>query len=135
MQNVKLKTVTGILIFFISLFVYLITLCPTVYVGDCGELTTSVYQLGIAHPPGYPIYCILGKIFCAIPFSNIAYRVNFMSAFFCSSKYSFIISFTFKNTRISKYHFRLFYCRLCFTYVYIFQHFLVPICFCRSLTL
>ncbi|MBI5573962.1 MAG: DUF2723 domain-containing protein [Elusimicrobia bacterium] len=69
-----------ILIFFVP---YLFFLYPTVSVGDSGELITAAYTLGIPHPPGYPLWTILGKIFTLlIPFGNIAYRVNLMSAFF-----------------------------------------------------
>ncbi len=58
-------------------------MCPTVYSGDSGELVTACSVLGIAHPPGYPLYVLLGKIFTLlIPFGNIAYRINLMSAFF-----------------------------------------------------
>ncbi|MEW6556707.1 MAG: DUF2723 domain-containing protein [Elusimicrobiota bacterium] len=71
------------IIFLLSLCLYLLTLCPTVYVGDSGEFATAAYTLGITHPPGYPLYVLLGKIFTVIiPFGNIAYRVNLMSAFF-----------------------------------------------------
>ena len=69
---------------FVSFLVYVRTLCPTVYVGDSGELISAAYTLGIAHPPGYPLYCLLGKLFTFLPFGNIAYRVNLLSAFFAS---------------------------------------------------
>jgi len=69
---------------FISFAVYLRTLCPTVYIGDSGELIAAAYTLGIAHPPGYPLYCLLGKGFTFLPFGNIAYRINLLSAFFAS---------------------------------------------------
>lgn len=59
--------------------VYLSTICPTVYLGDSGELTTAAYGLGIAHNSGYPLYALLGKLFCFIPLGNIAFRVNLMS--------------------------------------------------------
>jgi tetratricopeptide (TPR) repeat protein len=67
-----------------SFTVYLLTLCPTVYVGDSGELITACYTLGIPHPPGYPTYVLTGKLFSFLPLSNIAYRINLMSAFFGS---------------------------------------------------
>ena len=67
-----------------SFAVYLRTLCPTVYVGDSGELTAAAYTLGIAHPPGYPLFCLLGKLFTFLPFGNVAYRVNLLSACFAS---------------------------------------------------
>lgn len=50
---------------------------------DSGDMIVSASSLGIAHPPGYPLYVLLGKIFTTIiPFGNIAYRINLMSAFF-----------------------------------------------------
>jgi len=72
------------LAFFISFIVYLLTVAPSLTGEDSGELITAAYGLGIAHPPGYPIWCILGKIFTFIPIGDIAYRVNLMSAFFSS---------------------------------------------------
>lgn len=71
-------------IFILPFFViYLFMLHPTVSTGDSGELITAARTLGIAHPPGYPLWTIIGKIFTVIiPFGNIAYRVNLMSAFF-----------------------------------------------------
>ncbi len=34
-----------------------------IYVGDGGELVSACYSLGIAHPPGYPIFDMFGKLF------------------------------------------------------------------------
>ncbi len=71
-------------IFLIFLFgIYLKTICPVVYLGDSGELTAAAYSLGISHNSGYPLYCIIGKIFCLIPICNIGFRMNLMSTFFC----------------------------------------------------
>ena len=78
------NTLVGMLIFVLSLVIYVKTLCPTVYIGDNGELITASYCLGVAHPPGYPLYTTLGKIFTFLPFGSVAFRVNFMSAFFAS---------------------------------------------------
>lgn len=72
-------------IFFITFLVYILTLAPTVYFGDSGELTAAAYNLGIAHPPGYPLYLLLGKLFMLIiPFGDMAMRMNLLSAFFAS---------------------------------------------------
>lgn len=73
------------LLFIICTAVYLTTLCPTVYVGDSGELISAAYNTGTAHPPGYPVYIITGKLFCMLAvISNIAYRLNLLSAIFAS---------------------------------------------------
>lgn len=74
------------LVFFSSFFVYLLTLYPTVGPEDSGELIASAATLDIAHPPGYPLYTLLGKFFTIIiPFGNIGWRVNLMSAFFAAA--------------------------------------------------
>lgn len=49
---------------------------------DSGELATAVDTLGVAHPPGYPTYILLGRLFAFLPFGEVAYRTNLMSAFF-----------------------------------------------------
>ncbi|MCX6647356.1 MAG: DUF2723 domain-containing protein [bacterium] len=62
---------------------YALTICPTIFVGDSGELTAAAYFLGIPHSPGYPLYCLLGWVFSHLPIANdIAFRMNIMSAFF-----------------------------------------------------
>ena len=67
----------------LAAYAYYTTLCPTVFVGDSGELTTAAYYLGIPHSPGYPLYCLVGWIFTHLPFAmDIAYRLNVMSAVF-----------------------------------------------------
>jgi len=59
---------------------YVRTLAPTVTSEDSGELITAAYTLGIAHPPGYPLWCILGKLSSLIPLGNVAWRVSLLSA-------------------------------------------------------
>jgi len=72
-------------IFLSTLTVYILTLAPTVYFGDSGELTAAAYNLGIAHPPGYPLYLLLGKLFMLlVPFGDAAMRMNLLSALFAS---------------------------------------------------
>ncbi|MEI7905064.1 MAG: DUF2723 domain-containing protein, partial [Candidatus Firestonebacteria bacterium] len=58
------------------------TICPTVYVGDSGEMITASYFLGIPHPPGYPLYTMLGKLLTFIPVGTIAFRVNLLASLF-----------------------------------------------------
>ncbi|MCP4634047.1 MAG: DUF2723 domain-containing protein [candidate division Zixibacteria bacterium] len=67
--------------FALSLLTYLKTICPTVYVGDSGELSLAICTLGIAHPPGYPLLTILGKAVSLLAIGNPAYTLNIFSAF------------------------------------------------------
>ncbi|MBI5116595.1 DUF2723 domain-containing protein, partial [Candidatus Poribacteria bacterium] len=76
------RFLSAFLIFFVTFAVYIYTLCPTVYWGDSGELIAAAYTLGIPHPPGHPLYSIVGKLFTLLPVGSVAYRVNLMSAFF-----------------------------------------------------
>jgi len=65
---------------------YSLTMCPTVYVGDSGELTTAAYFLGIPHSPGYPLYCLLGWLFIHVLFAGDAVvRVVLLKALFIAA--------------------------------------------------
>ncbi len=65
------------------LALYLLTLCPTVYWYDSAELVTASVVLGIPHPPGYPLYTLLGHAFTWLPIAP-AVAVNAMSAVFAA---------------------------------------------------
>jgi len=65
---------------FCALIVYLFTLGPTVTGEDSGELITAAWSLGIPHPPGYPLWCLLGHLFTHLPWGTVAWRVNVLSA-------------------------------------------------------
>ncbi len=76
---------TPYFIFAVSFFVYLLTICPSVYIHDSGELVAASWCLGIAHPAGSPLYCILGKIFSMmLPFGSVILRYNLFSSL-CAS--------------------------------------------------
>ncbi|XP_053249649.1 transmembrane protein 260 isoform X2 [Podarcis raffonei] len=49
--------------------------------GDSGELITAAYELGVAHPPGYPLFTLLAKLAIELlPFGSVAFRVNLLCA-------------------------------------------------------
>lgn len=76
----KLKFALTGLTFFLSLIVYLTTVAPTVSFWDCGEFIATSYTLGVPHPPGSPLFLLIGRFFSMLPIGNdIAYRVNLMS--------------------------------------------------------
>ena len=80
-NNNRLNRILAFLVFLISTVTYLRTIAPTTSFWDCGEFITSAYTLGIPHPPGAPLYLIVGRIFSMIPFAqDIGLRVNVISA-------------------------------------------------------
>ncbi len=68
-------------VFVVSLAVYVRTLCPTVFVEGTGENIVAAWTLGVPHPPGFPLFCLLGKLFAlVVPLGSVAYRVNLFAA-------------------------------------------------------
>jgi len=60
---------------------YVATLAPDVLAADSGELQVVAAQLGVAHPPGFPLYVMVAHLFTRLlPFVSPAYAVNLFSA-------------------------------------------------------
>jgi hypothetical protein len=89
MRTRPLKVSIAALVFVVCLACYCLTLAPSItweHDGvDSGDLVTAAYTLGIAHPPGYPLFLMLGKLFTLLPLGGVAYRVNLMSALFAAA--------------------------------------------------
>ncbi|MDP7423457.1 MAG: DUF2723 domain-containing protein, partial [bacterium] len=69
------------LILFLGCFLILLrTTAPTLVAGDSGELVVAAHTLGVPHPPGYPLFALLGKIFTLLACGGISFRVNLMCA-------------------------------------------------------
>ncbi|KAJ8309177.1 hypothetical protein KUTeg_014051 [Tegillarca granosa] len=65
----------------VSLAVYLVTIYPSLPGGDSGELIVAAHELGVAHPPGYPLYTLVSWLFIKLlPFGNVAWRVGVQTA-------------------------------------------------------
>ncbi|HEV8485545.1 MAG TPA: DUF2723 domain-containing protein, partial [Blastocatellia bacterium] len=65
-----------------ALSLYGWTLAPTVTLVDSGELIVAARSLGVAHPPGFPLYVLLANAATRLPIGNVAMRVNLASALF-----------------------------------------------------
>jgi len=84
----------------VAFVVLLLTTAPDLTGEDAGELITAAYTLGVAHPPGYPLWCMLGKLFTIIiPVGTIAFRLNVMSAFFAAATIFFLFLVIRKQTK------------------------------------
>lgn len=71
--------VAAFLVVTLVLVVYILTMYPSVPGGDSGELIVAGCTVGIAHPPGYPLFTMLAVLFHGIPFGSPAWRINLLS--------------------------------------------------------
>ncbi len=59
---------------------YFFTLAPGLLPADNGEFQLIAAQLGVAHPPGFPLYTLLAHLMTRLPIGETAaYRVNLLS--------------------------------------------------------
>jgi hypothetical protein len=94
MNYTKINNITGWLVFLIATTVYILTLEPTGSFWDCGEFISTSYNLSIPHPPGAPLFLILGRIFSFFALgdtSQVAYWINMCSAL--SSSFTILFLF------------------------------------------
>jgi hypothetical protein len=67
-------------VFAASLAIYAATAAPDLLPADAGEFQLAVTLLGVAHPPGFPLYTMMGHLFTRLlPWGTPAYRLNLMS--------------------------------------------------------
>ena len=67
-------------IFAIALVTYLSTMAVTTSFWDCGEFIACSYIMGVPHPPGSPLYLLIGRVFTMFPIhDDIAVRINVIS--------------------------------------------------------
>jgi hypothetical protein len=76
----KANNITGWLVALVACSVYILTMEPTGSLWDCGEFVSSAYKLGIPHPPGAPLFILLGRIFTLFTPQDAAIGVNLLSA-------------------------------------------------------
>ena len=70
-------------LFVAALVLYTLTLTPSVLSADNGEFQLVAWKLGIAHPPGYPLYTLVGFLFSRF-FASPAFALNLLSAIFAA---------------------------------------------------
>ena len=78
----KTNNITGWFAFAIALVTYWLTFEETASYWDCGEFIAVAYKLEVSHPPGAPLFMLLGRMFSFLALgdvSKVAYWINFMS--------------------------------------------------------
>lgn len=74
------------LCFLIAFIAYYATMQPTVAFWDCGEFASSASALQVPHPPGAPLWTLLGRIAMMLPTqADLVARYNLLSVFFAAS--------------------------------------------------
>src|ERR1700688_4430607 len=79
----KVNNIVGWVVCVFACTVYVMTMEPTGSFWDCGEFVSSCYKLQIPHPPGAPLFVLLGRFFIILFGDDphtAARGVNFMSA-------------------------------------------------------
>ncbi len=80
MDYKKLNRIFAAIIFLLAALTYFSTVQPSVSFWDCGEFVASSFLMQVPHPPGAPLFLLLGRVMTLIPFaSNLAFRVNTIS--------------------------------------------------------
>src|SRR5687768_1362625 len=95
----RTDVITGWIVFAIALTVYFFSVERTGSLWDCGEFILGAYKLQVVHPPGAPLFLLIGRLFAWVGdlFSsdpqNIAFAVNPMSAV-CSALAAAFVAWT-----------------------------------------
>ncbi len=71
-------------VFVVAILLFTVTLAPTVTLVDSGELILAARGLGVAHPPGVPLWVMLAHLASLVPLGNVAARINFSSSLFAA---------------------------------------------------
>jgi len=79
----KVNNILGWMVFVIASTVYILTSEPTMSYWDCGEYIATAFKLEVGHPPGAPLFQMIGRFFSLFAFgdvTHVARMVNTMSA-------------------------------------------------------
>lgn len=68
------------LAFLMPLLLYWKTMAPTIYNLDSAEFTTAAFTGGLVRATGYPLYLLVGRFWSRLPFGDVGFRMNLLSA-------------------------------------------------------
>ena len=67
----KLNNIIGWIVFVLAAIIYCSTIEPTASFWDCGEYISTAYKLEVGHPPGAPLFQMIGRIFSLFAFGDV----------------------------------------------------------------
>lgn len=80
MNNKQIHYAFAAASFFVAFIVYLMTMQPTVPFWDCGEFAGAAWAMQVPHPPGAPLWTLVGRFAMMLPtFSDLVARYNLFS--------------------------------------------------------
>src|SRR6476620_1311340 len=78
----KFNNIFGWIAFAVALITYWLTMEPTASYWDCGEFIAVSFKLEVPHPPGAPLFLLIGRLFSFLALGDVtkvAYWINFSS--------------------------------------------------------
>lgn len=79
------------LVFLAAFGFYLAGASPSIAPRDCADMASAALTLGVAHPPGYPLYSVLGHLWLTVfPWGNPAYRLAVLSSLAAAGAVAFL---------------------------------------------
>ncbi len=76
----KTNALLAALVAVISFIIYRLTVAPTLSYWDCGEFIACAHILGNPHPPGSPLFVLIGRVFDLLHLgADVAFRINLVS--------------------------------------------------------
>lgn len=89
----------SLLVGFLSFVVFLFYQANGIYTGDSGDLATAAAVGGVPHPPGYPLYTVLGWALAHLPLFTVSWRISLLSSIPHAVTIALVYMFIFRLTK------------------------------------
>lgn len=103
MRNKIIYWFFGAVSFIVTLITYTMTMQPSTPFWDCGEFTAAITWQQVPHPPGTPLFVMVGKIFQILfPFGDLNWSANFVSV--CATTFAVLLLYLIIVKVINNFH-------------------------------